>query len=244
VPQGYLEIVSESVSRTSFDKNNPFDSHLLSIESRQLPSLDVVNYALENRRAFLRLINGLSAERRQIAVEYILLRKKEEQIAVMHGRRSQSMIGQELYGILQFIGAQIALGERPSSETIKDILLAENIVGASHISLVIHELLSSQACRFRPDIERLLSRLCQRLASDAITLKGKALAILISEALNRTGEVQRAQVHLRRARKVFSDPDFLGQFEIEINEEPDINALFTPRAGEVTNASMIERKRS
>ena len=162
-----IAIISESVSCNAFDKDNPFHVSSLSIESHEIPHLDLVNYAQEYRDRFLRLIEFLPPIRRQMIVEYALLRKTEKQIATIHGRKSQSMLGQELKSILKLIAARLAQSERTPTDT--------------------------------------------RLA--------------------RTPK-------LRRRKRVFRDPHWLGQFDVALTNR-NVESLFTARAGQVSNAAHI-----
>ena len=228
-------------SKEAFDKENPFKLSLLSAEGHQVSVTSIHTYAHEHRGSFLKIIESLTPDRREIAVEYLILRKTEAQIAVIHGRHSQAMIGQEIFSIVQSIAARIAL-PHPSRSAIEQTLSAEKIPAANYAARVIYELLGSRCQRLRPDIEKCVSRISSRLGA-AVTWKGKALGTLIRDALSRRRKSDSQKLHAGRAKKVFTDPPILGEFEIDIEDE-NAHVLMTAHADEVSNASKIERKAS
>lgn len=236
-PQAYWNIVSDKASSDAYDSSQPFASGLMSVETAVASSADVREYAREFRNEFCKLLAVLSPERREIAIEYFILEKTEEQIAVIHGRFAQGMLGQEIYSIVQSIAARIAMGHRPSHGTILEILLDEGVMGAPYAAQVISDLLESRD--FRPDVERTITRIAFSLM-EGKTRNARALGVVIRDALISKQEAHRERVHVGRARKTFVDPLILGSFEIDINH-PDVEALLAPRAEEVSNASKIRK---
>jgi hypothetical protein len=236
--QNYLDIVSESVSHKAFDKDNPFGSHSLSIESHQVSNLDIVTYARENRSAFLRLIASLHPRRKQMAIEYILMRNTEKQIATIHGRKSQSMLGQELKSVVREIAAKIVLGPNPAPQILQSIL-QEHRISEQHQAV-----LSSYVSR--PSIRIVARKLRQRPSEVRTSLrsirshllgsedpKAIACAEYIGELLNRHTRPSRIG-----SRRVFRDPFWLGSFDVTLTARGAL-ALFTSRAGQVSNAAQI-----
>jgi hypothetical protein len=180
----YWQIISERAAVKAFEKENPFCSNLVSAEPSS--RTDIFSYAESHRDRFLSLLKVLSPECQEIAIEYILLRKTEKQIAILHGKKSQSMIGREIAVIVKVLGSVLARGTC-APETVAVFLESES-----------------------------LDRSPQSII----------------------GKPKKTQRIRNLSGRIFRDPHFLGQFEIDVRH-PKIASLFTPRARQVSNASQV-----
>jgi len=236
--QNYLDIVSESVAHKAFDKDNPFDCHSLSIESHQVSNLDIVTYARENRAAFLRLIASLHPKRKQMAIEYILMRKTEKQIATIHGRKSQSMLGQELKSVVREIAAKIVLGPNPAPQILQSILQQHQVSEQHQAVLNCYVTwpsirMAARKLHLRPSEVRASLRSIRSQLIGGNDPKAIACGEYIGELLNRHSKSSRMG-----SRRVFRDPSWLGSFDVTLTARGAL-ALFTARAGQVSNAAQI-----
>jgi len=158
-------IIAERAAHQAYDDSDPFRESLSSVESART-GLDICGYAAERRDSFLSLLRSASLEQQEIAIEYVLLRKTEQQIATLHGKKSQSMMGREIASIVKLLGNRLRGSVPQATETR----------------------------------------------------------------------------HSRRLRKLngktFRDPNLLGEFAVDMCHRK-AGVLFTPRAGQVSNASQI-----
>jgi len=213
----YWQIISDKAARESFKTSGPFGSTLHSAESNPGDSVpDIFAYAAEHRTEFLKLLEILTPEKRDIAVECIVLEKTEKQIATLHGRKSQSMMGREITAIVKVLGAAALLGAHPRQESLAAIYASEGLAipqGRKELRAAQRKLAKSKSLRSVACAEYLNNQLCQPTAS--------------------------ATARLRSLQgRAFKDPEILGWFEVEFDDK-NIGSLFTPRARQVSNASQI-----
>ena len=215
----YWQIISDKAASDSFKESGPFGSTLFSLESTSGESAsDIFSYAAEHRASFLKLLDVLHPEKKEIAIEYIILRKTEAQIATLHGKKSQSMMGREIAAIVKVLGAALVLGMRPSAELLKTIFAEEK--------LKVPDLKNRKALRGAQ----------HRLASSK-TLRSIACSEYLGNILAQPTRASRAR--MRRLRgKIFRDPSILGDFQVNMHH-PKISAMFTARARQVSNASEL-----
>lgn len=95
---------TDEASYRAYNSTEPFRTNLLSIESNDNPEESILKFIRDNRCRFLNAVNALPPERREVAIEYFLLRKTERQISIIHGRKSQATLAKEIAAILRVVG--------------------------------------------------------------------------------------------------------------------------------------------
>jgi hypothetical protein len=216
----YWQTISDKAARDSFKSSDPFGNTLFSLESNPSESVpSIFTYAAEHRDSFLKLLEVLSlVERREIAIEYIILRKTEQQIATLHGRKSQSMMGREIAFIVKVLGAALILGVNPPESLLASVFTAESLS--------------------MPDFrDRKSLRQARKKLASSRNLKSIACGEYLENLLSHPTRASRSRISRLRNR-TYRDPAILGSFDINLRH-PKIGVLFTPRAGQVSNASQI-----
>lgn len=86
----YMDAVTDTASRESFDEGPPFDFRSISIETRGSPARpDMVSYFSSAFPSFRGRMIRLTVEQQEMLVEYYILRKTQTQIARLHGFKTQ-----------------------------------------------------------------------------------------------------------------------------------------------------------
>jgi hypothetical protein len=203
---------------------------------------NIFTCAKQDRLQFMSLLEVLNDERREIAIEYVILKKTEKQIATMHGKKSQSMMGREINSIVRILGAALLLGRHPSVEIMRSTLAGEQMdvrIAEMIASYQVRRDFDKTAEQFRvkaPQLRKAFRR-AQKFLERSDHMRSKALAEHLKNLLTQNSESSLARLK-KIHRQIFTDPEIVGQFTIDM-EKPGTLALFTPRAGQVSNASQI-----
>lgn len=211
----YFQIMAERASREQFDESQPFEE--ASIEYGGSSSESIFTYAENNRDSFLRLLAILSPQNQDIAIEYILLRKTEKQIAVLHGYSSQGSMAHRIALIVRSLGAVLAIGLNPAPAILQAICAREGL-GPE----VAREITGSR------DAKTL--RMARERLEKSSSLRARALAEYIRN-LSPKKSPQKSVMTL-------ADPDILGSVKCTMNN-PALGTLFSARACQSCNASHL-----
>lgn len=238
-----MSVVDEAIrSEKSYDKDSPFRLSLLSAEGEFADEIDIVTFARDHRDSFLRLVGALTPERRRIAIEYLVLRKTEKQIATLHGLKSQGMLSQEIKSIVRLLGATIALGKCPTLDEIRSILAQEKITGchadaiaayadAGNLTQASRALTRSGIRMTRAEIRRHMREVVAPLMRSK-SLRSQACGEYVK------GLIAQWNCSHRPRKRFFADPAVLGNFEVDIANRK-ARFVFASRAGQVSNASHL-----
>ena len=219
--------------------------HTISLETQSdLMGDSVYAYVWDNFESFLVNLRNLSEEDQELLLSYYLLGKTQTALAVVN-KSTQTICSTKVRMAAKRLGAYILIGEL-THETLTGLLTKagtleyekDTSVSMADIVFNYSQLGSAQAVAdtlgvYRPDVRRSMTALAKDLMSRP-DLKLTALGALIQGMIDRSsinGYGPSKSRMLARGNMFRKDPEILGDFEIQLENEGFQDVLY-PRANQ------------
>lgn len=217
---------------------------LIGLEGSQTfgPEQDTLVYIQENFPTFLRYLQYLKPQHRDLVCDYYLVGKTQTSLGSIYGS-TQTVTSFHIRAALRAAVAAMLFGGYPSQELIERILRGANQPQDMEPTFAAQLISDFQDCRnftivadkhhlHRPIIRRMMSRTSEVLIDDKLQSEEQALGWWIHYLLEKSAFVGGGltQKELRKMVDMnYFIPDICGQFVIQAND-PDIQHVFCSRA--------------
>jgi DNA-directed RNA polymerase specialized sigma24 family protein len=210
----------------------------VSLETQDLADSCVRTFIEGNFPEFLRIIQNLSDEDRDLLLGYYVLGKTQADLAAIH-RIPPTICSSKIRAALQRVG-HIIMNGSPTLESLKETFevagLEESHLGVplSQVAMHYREHKSSQRAAellglHGPEVRRVMKAACEKLKESKNQREiatGAYLSGLIERASNNKRRVARRKL-ARSSGITIKTPAILGQFRVDVTD-PDFDQLFTP----------------